>query len=315
VSRPLVAISSDIDTLESNYQGIGCRRNGGYTKAELRMGLEEFSRFLEPYGARATLFMVGRDFLHEPSHDAVRAVAREGHELANHTLTHAQGFRLLSPVQKEAEIAGMEELCEQVIGERPVGFRSPGWNIGDDALPILQRRGYLYDSSVFPTVLMPLLKFLHWKTMSSRAAADRTTLGPAWYMAAPVVPYRTSDKTLGRRGKGGIVEFPITVTPAVRLPFFATFLAATGLEVFRQSYRMLRALGRPIQFMFHLSDFVDYRHQELVGQVPARSDGVYVPQALSMPLERKLELFRRAVDLIAADYEFTTLRDWARRIP
>lgn len=310
----LAAVSSDIDTLLSNYKGIGCRRPGGYTKAELRMGLENFACFLEPYGARATLFMVGHDFHHEPSHGAIRAVAAQGHEIANHTMTHAQGFRLLPPDEKERELAGMEEACAAVTGVRPVGFRSPGWNVGDDALPILKRRGYLYDSSVFPTTLMPLLKFLHWKTMSSRSRADRTTMGHGRYMLAPVSPYRTGTRTLGRRGTGGIVEFPITVVPGTRLPFFATWLVATGMDVFRASYRLLRAAGRPVQFMFHLSDFVDYGHPELADQVPRPSDGVYVPKALAMPLKQKTELFRRAMDLIAADHQFLTLREWAGRV-
>ena len=311
MSSAPAAISSDIDTLESNYRGIGCRRPGGYTKAELRMGLEEFSRFLEPYGAKATLFMVGHDFRHVQSHGAIRAVAAEGHEIANHTMTHPQGFRLLPLAQKERELADMEDICEAVIGERPVGFRSPGWNIGDDALPILLRRGYVYDSSVFPTSLMPLLKFMHWKTMSSRTVADRTTMGQLSYMTAPAQPYHVSTGSFGRRGGSSLVEFPITVVPGVRLPFFATWLVATGLGTFRKSYHMLRALGRPIQFMFHLSDFVDYSHPDLADQVPSAADGVYVPRALGMPLAHKVDLFRRAVDLIAADHQFLTLRQWA----
>jgi hypothetical protein len=45
--------------------------------------------------------------------------------------------------------------------------------------------------------------------------------------------------------------------------------------------------------------------------VPAPGDGVYVPQALRMPLSAKLPLFERALDLIAADYEFVTLEQWA----
>ena len=90
------------------------------------MGLENFSRFLEPYRVKATLFMVGNDFLQEANQGAIRAVASAGHEIANHTLTHAQGFRYLSTEAKETEITGMQTLCQQVIGTRPVGFRSPG---------------------------------------------------------------------------------------------------------------------------------------------------------------------------------------------
>lgn len=305
------AISFDIDTLASIYKGYGLRRSGGYTYAEFRMGLENLSRFLEPYGIKATLFMVGEDF-HQPQNvPYIKAVIAEGHEIANHTLTHPQGFRLLSPEAKEAEIAGMEGICQQITGERPVGFRSPGWNVSDDALPILKQRGYLYDSSVFPSSLNPLLKFLHWCSMRGRSGGDRATLGPLRYMLAPTRPYRTTDNSLGQRGEDGFVEFPLTVVPIVRLPFFATFLLATGLELFKVCYRVLKALEWPIQYQFHLSDFVDYNHPELEDQVP-NGNGVYVPQALRTPLRKKWDLFERALGMVAENYQFATLEQWAR---
>jgi hypothetical protein len=278
------------------------------------MGLENFDHFLEPYQARATLFMVGNDFRHSENHSAIRAMGEAGHEIANHTLTHSQGFRLLSVEQKEAELAGMEEWCEKVTGRKPVGFRSPGWNVGDDALAILLRRGYIYDSSVFPTALMPLLKFLHWYSMRSRSGADRTTLGHLKYMFAPVVPYRTSLHSLAQRGDDGLIEFPITVTPILRLPFFATFIVSTGLGVFRASLAALRALKRPLQFQFHLSDFVDYNHPDLAAQVPEDGQGLYVPHALRMTLENKLTLFRQVMEGLAQDYHFITMESWANAL-
>jgi peptidoglycan-N-acetylglucosamine deacetylase len=307
------AISSDIDTLASIYKGHSCRRPGGYSYAELRMGLEAFDRFLEPYGISATLFMVGGDFDVPANHGTIRAAAKR-HEIANHTQTHAQGFRLLSPREKEVEIVGMHERCERVTGVRPVGFRSPGWNIGDDAIPILQKHGYIYDSSVFPTTMMPLLKFLHWYTMQGRRGGDRTTMGEWRYMMAPTVAYRTGKQSLAEPGRGGLVELPVTVAPVVRIPFFATFLLATGFELCKVTYAALRALGRPIQFQFHLSDFVDYTHPELIDQVPAVGSGVYVPQALFTPLSKKVTLFRQAVETIARDYTFRTLAEIARGV-
>lgn len=308
------SITSDIDSLESIYKGQGCRRPGGYTHAEMRMGLENFSKFLEPYGAKSTLFMVGNDFRISANQSTIRAMAEGGHEIANHTLTHAQSFRLLPPAEKEAELAGMEDWCLKVTGRRPVGFRSPGWNIGEDALPILLRRGYVYDSSVFPTSLSPLLKFLHWYTMRSRGRRDRTTLGHMKFMFAPVLPYRTSRASLMQRGSDGLIEFPITVTPILRLPFFATFLVSTGMSLFRMSLKSLRTLGRSIQFQFHLSDFVDYNHADLADQVPGDGQGLYVPAALRMSLDRKLALFRQVMDALARDYQFVTLAEWAGKI-
>jgi hypothetical protein len=308
----LASISSDIDTLQSIYHGRGLRREA-YTYAELRMGLEAFSRFLEPYGVKSTLFMVGSDFLQPQNHDAIRAVSAEGHEIANHTHTHAQGFRLLSAADQERELALMEDACAAVTGRRPIGFRSPGWNMGDGALPILQRRGYLYDSSVHPMFVTPGFKALHWLSTSDADPIERTTLGQWSYMFAPLRPYRTDARHLARRGSDGIIELPVSVVPGIRAPFWATFLLATGFEVFRACYRVLKATNLPIQYMFHLSDFVDYSHPDLAGQVPV-SGGVYVPQSLKVPLAQKVELFKRAMDLMAADCHFVTLEELARTV-
>jgi len=304
------AISCDVDTLSSIYKGYGCRRSGGYTFAELRMGLENLALFLEPYRVRSTLFMVGNDFRNPVNRSVIMSMASSGHEIANHTMTHSQGFRLLPPEEKEAEIAGMEEICEQVLGHRPRGFRSPGWNIGDDALPILKRRGYLYDSSVHPTSLMPLLKFLHWRSMSTRNRIERTTMGHLKYMLAPIIPYQTSMRGFSRKGSDGIMEFPLTVMPFIRLPFFATFLLATGLKLFKVTFELLKSMACPIQFQFHLSDFVDYGHPDLVDQVPNNNSGVYVPQAIGKSLTDKMRIFQKAMDIIAEGYSFSTLEAW-----
>jgi hypothetical protein len=209
----------------------------------------------------------------------------------------------------------MEEACLRVTGRRPVGFRAPGWNIGDRSLQILLERGYEYDSSVFPTILMPLMKSAHWYVTRGCSRIERTTMGQWSYMTAPTLPYRTGMTGLGRPGHGGLVELPVTVVPWARLPFFATFLVETGMGLFRQSYAWLRARRQPIQFQFHLSDFVDYACPDLEVEVPRVGEGVYVARALRVSLAHKLQLFASAMDVIAADYSFSTLADWAQRVP
>jgi hypothetical protein len=274
------------------------------------MGLENLSRFLEPYGIKATLFMVGKDFLPEKNRPAIRQMAREGHEIANHSYSHIQGFRFLKVEEKYNEIVKMEDICREVTGTRPVGFRSPGWNISDDTLPLLQKRGYRYDASIFPTSLAPLLKLMHWHSMRKRADKDRTTLGHWKYMFAPCIPYQTEKENLARKGNSEFFELPVTVTPALRIPFFATFLLFTGLNFFKICYGFLKARRRPIQFQFHLSDFVKYSHPSLKDQVPAAGQGVYVPQALNVSLEEKISLFQSALEIIGRDYIFSPLVQW-----
>lgn len=314
MTRVTGAISCDVDTLAALYKGRGCRASGGYSYDDLREGLERFDRFLDGYGVRATLFMVGADFHPAGNHPVIRSMAARGHEIANHTATHAQGFRLLSAAGQEAEIAGMEEACVAVTGARPVGFRAPGWNMSNSAIDILARRGYRYDSSVFPTSMTPALKVLHRLHTRRAEPIEQTTLGPLSYMRAPVEPYRASVGRLERPGDGPLIELPVTVVPVLRIPFFATFLVTTGMRVFDWSLSALRRARRPIQFQFHLSDFVDYTAGHLADEVPRDGSGLYVSKGLRLPLDRKIAMFSTVMDRLTETCDFVTLRDWAAAI-
>ena len=311
---PICAVSFDIDTLASLYKGRGCHHPGGYTYAELHSGLETIFGFLEPYHTNTTMFMVGQDMALPQNQEVIRTTADLGHEIANHTHSHPQGFRFLPYAEKEKELVLMEEVCFSVIGKRPIGFRAPGWNTNDELVTLLKHHDYVYDSSVFPTYLTPLLKYLHWYTMRSRNKEDRTTLGLLRYMVAPNTPYRTNSRSLLQRGRGGIIEFPITVTPMLRFPFFGTTLLSTPFTVFKASLASLRISKRPIQFQLHLTDFVDFNRFSLYDQISTKGQGQYIPLAMFMPIVKKLEKLRRAMDLLAESYEFMTLAKWAEII-
>ena len=208
----------------------------------------------------------------------------------------------------------MEEICNSVTGIRPIGFRSPGWNIDDSAIPILKEMGYRYDSSVFPTSLMPLMKFAHWASMSGQAKPNRTTMGRWRYMAAPIKPYQTNQTSLSNKGESGVIEFPVSVTPFLRLPFFATLLLKVGNKFYKTFYESIKRAGMPVHFQMHLSDFVDYSLPELQDQIPPTRQGAYVPQALATPLKKKLNVFGMMMDLMVADYDFITLNKWSESL-
>ncbi len=310
-------ISIDVDTLSSIYKGQGCTRPGGYTFIEFRTGVENMNNFFDRYDIKTTMFMVGNDFKHKDNLGHIRDIHKKDHEIANHSMSHPQGFRWLSPADKEKELRAMEEICQQVTGSKPVGFRSPGWNVDDTTIPVLNKLGYHYESSVFPTFLMPVMKFAHWRSMSQQTKPDRTTMGMWKYMFAPLRPYHTSTQSLARKDhkkKNGLIEFPISVTPILRIPFFATLLLFTGEGFYNLLYKQIRRWNLPIHFQMHLSDFADYNLPELEDQMPGGSSGTYVPQALNTSLEQKLDLFARMIETIGADYKFITLEQWAQRM-
>ena len=308
------SISIDVDSLSSIYKGQGCKRPGGYTFIEYRTGLKNLAEFFSRYKIKTTLFMVGNDFLYEKNHASIKTIANHGHEIANHSMTHPQGFRWLSIKEKEFELVSMSDICHDVLGQRPIGFRAPGWNIDDTTLPLLNKLKYTYDSSVFPTLLMPVMKFAHWSSMSKQKKADRTTMGQIMYLFSPLRPYNVSNHSFGKRGNNSLIEFPISVSPILRIPFFATLLLFSGIGVYKKLYRSIRRKGLPVHFQMHLSDFIDYSIPELKDQMPEINTGAYLPQSLNTPINRKLDLFQEMIELIAQDYNFITLNQWANKI-
>jgi peptidoglycan/xylan/chitin deacetylase (PgdA/CDA1 family) len=300
------AITIDVDSLHSIFKGKDLKQKERYSYLEYEMGMQNMLKLFDEFGIKATFFVVGQDLTITRNQNILKQVYEQGHEIASHTMHHTQGFRMLDKEKKTEQLVLSEEMIEQTISKKPVGFRSPGWNISDDAVDILIERGYLYDSSLFPTYLMPLLKYLHYVSMSSRSKIERTTMGQMDYMIANPKPYETDNRKLRQKGSSGFYEFPVSVTPIFRIPFFATLLLATGMPLFKFSYKLIRAFHRPIVYLFHLFDFVDFSHPEFMGQLPG-SKGVYVPASISTPFSKKYKIFHEALSIIAGDYSFMTL--------
>lgn len=304
----LVATASvDVDTLESIFKKKNLPEGHDYSWSEYEEGIGNMCNFFDSLGIKATLFCVGSDLTRPANRELIKDAFARGHEIANHSMTHAQGLRLLPSDRKEEEIAQCEDMCESITGEKPIGFRSPGWNIDEEVLEILIRRGYLYDSSIFPTFLMPIMKAMYLNTMKKSDHKDRTTMGRLRYMFAPLKPYRTKANSF-QKGVDGLWEFPISVSPTIRFPLFATMLLKLGFDNFSRTYRKLRKRQMPLQFMLHLFDFVDFSKKRYQQDI-ANLENFYVPQSITMPYDQKIDLFKKAFDLMLENYEFKTYRE------
>ena len=56
------------------------------------------------------------------------------------------------------ELERTETAVQRATGQRPIGFRGPGYSWSTTLLEILADRGYLYDASTLPTYLGPLAR-------------------------------------------------------------------------------------------------------------------------------------------------------------
>lgn len=269
--------------------------------------LPRFLDALDEAGLRATFFMVGRDAL-VPEHGRIaREMVERGHEVGNHSHSHPYNFASLTREQKVREIETAEHAIADATGERPVGFRTPSCDVDEETIQILAEQGYTYDASTFPSPLM-LAFVLYGKLFVKH---DDYQLGPMTTVLAPSEPYRPSAARFYRPWRPGqapgpdLVEIPLSVTPLLRLPFYATFLRMLGPRFFRarvKGYGRKRGL---LHMAFHLMDLVDHAGTSL-GEAVERSPG------LGVPFERRARFVRSALAALAEAGESATLREIAR---
>lgn len=97
-----------------------------------------FLDILRREGVRATFFVVGDKAEEYPG--LIREMAREGHELGNHTYTH-QRFSTLSPEEIWAQVRGCSKIISTLTGQLVRFARPPGGDYDETGLQILERLG------------------------------------------------------------------------------------------------------------------------------------------------------------------------------
>lgn len=302
-----VSISLDLDNLWS-YLKIhgddGWRSFPSYLDrlAEIMIGR------LRKHGLRITVFVVGQDAALAKNREALAALAAEGHEIGNHSFSHEPWFYRFSYAEAEREIVLAEEHVEAATGQRPRGYRAPGFSLSADTLRILAGRGYLYDCSTFPTFIGPLARayyFRRSRRLSEEERADRARLyGTVGDGLRPLRPYAWDLP------EGELLEIPVTTMPVLRLPFhmsYLVYLAGFSRSAFRAYLRSALAACRWRQvepsFLLHPLDF-------LGGD--SVTDLSFFP-GMSTSTAAKLDLFDEAMEAILASFEPLTLRRYAER--
>ncbi len=115
---------------------------------------ETILSLLRAGGVRATFFVLGYIAEREPA--LVRAIAREGHEVATHGHFHTRIFEL-SPAQFAEDLSRSLAAIRAACGRAAIGYRAPEWSMRPHtlwALDILRSHGIVYDSSMVPLTRM-----------------------------------------------------------------------------------------------------------------------------------------------------------------
>lgn len=108
-------------------------------------GLARCLAMLKRQNLRTTFFVPGR--IAELYPDKVQQIAQAGHELAYHGYMHEATVDM--PAEEEqANMAKSEKLLAHFSGRQPVGYRGPLDLLPNCALQLMQKRGYLYCSTL-----------------------------------------------------------------------------------------------------------------------------------------------------------------------
>ena len=101
---------------------------------------------LARYKVPTTWFIPGSTALQYP--ESTEAIAAAGHEIANHGLMHEDVAKL--PVEEgRRSLIRANDILEKITGQRPVGARLAGADLGDGTIiKVLAEQGFLYDSSL-----------------------------------------------------------------------------------------------------------------------------------------------------------------------
>jgi len=262
--------------------------------------------FLARHGLRATFFVVGCD-AERPEHGVVlRQVVDAGHEIGNHSYAHELRFDLFDPVQLDDDIGRAEAAIAALGAAPPVGFRAPGHSISPAALEVLERRGYVYDASPWPTFVLPLIRrlYLHGVRLT---AADRRQRREA---ARGAWRGRWSNRP-HVAGVGSLVVLPVTTLPGLRLPIHLTYvnaLHARSAPLARRyvagAVALCRYAGTPPSVLLHLTDFLGSDDPVDLSFIPG----------MRQPHARKLELLDHTVAALERHFQVVPLIDLARSV-
>lgn len=212
-------------------------------------GVLAFLDLFKEFGIKATFFVNAMDLEVDWKRDLLNFAVSCGHEIANHGLNHKY-LAGLSSDEKRREIKESTERLRAFLKGKVYGFRAPGYSIDMETVGLLKEYDYRYDSSVFPTLLLPILM----ASLKSVSCAKDVVYSQS--ILSPLRPYVMSPKNIFQEGDNGMIEIPVSVIPIFRLPIHFSYAMILGRPYFTWGFNLIKAMNLTPNFIFHLIDLV-----------------------------------------------------------
>lgn len=301
MKKPLTCLfTNDVETTSIIHNAL--RDETGYKV--YKEGMPALLDLYGKYRIKTTFFFTG--YFAERFPEAVKMILPYGHEVASHGYSHKvdQAFDRLNLEEQITHLRRSKDILENISGQEVISFRAPAARVNKDTAIALKETGFLIDSSVSSQRFDMFLSF-----------GNREKLN---WITAPRLPYFTDPDSLWKKGRGPILEIPIS---ALFLPYIGTTLRIMP-PVTRITRRILQFESsinqKPIVFLTHPNEFID---EELERDQVVRRVKNPVSYLLGDVIRRKLKmknLGRKALPLyekeiqyfIRKGYSFDTFRQY-----
>jgi peptidoglycan/xylan/chitin deacetylase (PgdA/CDA1 family) len=250
-------------------------------------------RILHSLAARKlliTVFVVGQDAALEYNQEALAQIANAGHEIGNHSLHHEPWLHLFSEQDLEQELAEAEQHIQAATGQKPTGFRGPGYSQSSTMLRVLARRGYAYDASSLPSFIGPIARAYYFATgqFDAEQRERLNRLFGSWKDGLrPLKPYYWHFDGIS------LLEMPVTTFPIFRVPihlsyvmYLAGFSTTLAQVYFNTALWMCRLLKVEPSILLHPLDFLGGEDVPRLRFFPS----------MKMTSEQKIAIVNRCLD-------------------
>lgn len=292
-----------------------------YMKVHGDEGWEKFPSYLDVFlplvldvldklEIKITFFIVGQDALLEKNHKVLRNIIERGHEVANHSFHHESWLKTYSKEKIEEEIIRAEEAILTATGKRTNMFRGPGFSWSSDLLEVLQRRDYIFDTSILPTYISPLMRrYYFWKSKLSKKEKEsrKELFGSFKEGFYPLKPFNwqfENNKTLQ--------EIPVTTMPIFKIPFHQSYLLyISGVSLglmkiyLRFAIFMCRITGTQPSYLLHPLDLIGKDHVPSLAFFPG----------MNIKSEQKLKVFEICIQTLKKHFELLPMSEFSKTFP
>ncbi len=291
-----------------------------YMKTRGDAGWEDFPSYLDTVTPRIldflkerdlniTFFIVGQDAALDKNREAIGQIANAGHEIANHSFRHEPWLHLYSKEELTEEFQKTEDALEKITGQKPKGFRGPGYSLSTAVLEVLAERNYEYDCSTLPTYIAPLARAYFFLKSPKMPPEEREKLKKLYGKFSDgfqsLKPYKWQI------GEKKLIEIPVTTLPIFKTPIHATYLIylSTFSKLAAQVYwktavKMCRVTGTQLSLLLHPLDFLAAEDAPELKFFPG----------MNLPLEKKLELVSEILETFGKDFEIVNMRRHAQKV-